>query len=67
MAKKMTHALQEKYRLMLAMRLEREELERQGIMKFSGSAAQQRKKSPDNLPVDFLVSSKSWTALMPSP
>ena len=50
MAKKeMTHALQEKYRLMLAMRLEREELERQGIMKFSGSAAQQRKEASRQL------------------
>lgn len=36
-------ALIEKYRLMLAMRLEREALEAQGILKFTGEASEQRR------------------------
>ena len=46
-------ALIEKYRLMLAMRLEREALEEQGILKFSGESGVQRRASSKELARQF--------------
>ena len=59
----MKEALIEKYRLMLTMRLEREALEEQGILKFTGESSVQRRAASKELARQFPGSLKELDRL----